>query len=807
MHRISYILYNYDNFRPQDFYVIGSNRILLNYITSVLPDLDVYGISQMTMEQLFTRLLYEDWDKAVQKIGVLDKKNLEACIKGSYAWFHDLEKFCEEYERNVIPMEDVVIPKTGVVLVTKERIEAYISERPMYSMQSKINGLTEMLQAKLDNELIGKSVTYSKEEKKELYHESKYHFGKDEWKGSVYDLYQDFLKSQREKGHNIFVTDETYDVYDLAALAFLYKRIKEIDGIREASHIIIDEAQDFGMMAYGCLTYCLRGCTYTIMGDVSQNIHYGYGLNDWEDLKKLILTGSEDSFGLLKKSYRNTVEISNFATEILRHGNFAIYPVEPIIRHGNEVIVSSYENEEKLIEEVANQIQIWQKDGHETIAVICKDEKESRTVSAKLGEIIKLADSNLETAIFEQGVMVLPVEYTKGLEFDAVILYDPSRDKYPEEDQYVKLLYVAATRALHELAVLHLGDLSDLIGKPVSAEKRMSLLKENSEPKKKVQFKKEEYVYSEEKKEDDLERYLQRTRKRYLQPKAEEETQQVAQEELTRKGEQKSKVLKKSETYGETDAATSPHTSTVLKQNNLKQTTSSSEQRISSQESKLSPKRIRESITGDNINPSSYPFNSIVDNTKLTPKGHSRIDCSIRWAKNMKKYFDFASNYGVLRIIPVEDNVIRVQFTRGQEADYDKGYWEYEPTNTVPFSARKSPTQYEVSTGALVIRIDKNTGVLHFFDKKGNLLLEEQAKLPRQIEVGTDGLQSWNYFDWKKNEKLKKMIRKKRRRQRSQRICRNRRCFPCQKRDRNSLQRAVQLSLILYSWIRPILPI
>lgn len=106
-------------------------------------------------------------------------------------------------------------------------------------------------------------------------------------------------------------------------------RIKENDGIREASHVIIDEAQDFGMMAYGVLAYCLRGCTYTIMGDVSQNIHFGYGLNEWKDLQELILTGPFDSFGLLKKSYRNTVEISDFATEILRHGNFPIYPVEP----------------------------------------------------------------------------------------------------------------------------------------------------------------------------------------------------------------------------------------------------------------------------------------------------------------------------------------------------------------------------------------------------------------------------------------------------------------------------------------------
>ncbi len=51
MHRISYILYNYaEDFKPEDFYIIGSNHILLNYITGVLPDLDVHGVKQMTMD-------------------------------------------------------------------------------------------------------------------------------------------------------------------------------------------------------------------------------------------------------------------------------------------------------------------------------------------------------------------------------------------------------------------------------------------------------------------------------------------------------------------------------------------------------------------------------------------------------------------------------------------------------------------------------------------------------------------------------------------------------------------------------------
>ena len=57
-------------------------------------------------------------------------------------------------------------------------------------------------------------------------------------------------------------------------------------------------------------------------------------------------------------------------------------------------------------------------------------------------------EEDLETAEFGEGVMVLPVAYTKGLEFDAVLLLDPTEEKYPENDGQVKLLYVAATRAL-----------------------------------------------------------------------------------------------------------------------------------------------------------------------------------------------------------------------------------------------------------------------------------------------------------------------------------------------------------------------
>lgn len=165
MHRISYILYNYaDDFRPEDFYIIGSNHILLNYITSVLPELDVYGIKQMTMEQLFTRLLYEDWDDKKYSIHEVSKNDSRNSIKGSKEWFEALEKFCLDYEEKSIPRDEVYMEKTGNLLVGKVLIDTYLHDNPLLSMQSKILMLNEIIYSKYENEVLGKEVKFPAKE-------------------------------------------------------------------------------------------------------------------------------------------------------------------------------------------------------------------------------------------------------------------------------------------------------------------------------------------------------------------------------------------------------------------------------------------------------------------------------------------------------------------------------------------------------------------------------------------------------------------------------------------------------------------
>lgn len=786
MHRISYILYNYEeDFRPEDFYIIGSNHILLNYITSVLPELDVYGIRQMTMEQLFIRLLYEDWDEEKYTVHTIDRADEKNSIKGGSGWFFDLENFCRTYEAEQIPREPVRLEKTGTLLLDAEYIDNYCREQSTLSMEGKMCMLNDILLAKFENEVSGKEVTFPAREKKALKRKYEKYFGDGKWRGSIFDLYLQFLEQQAEKGKAVEVPENSFDVYDLAALAYLYKRIKENDPVREASHVVIDEAQDFGMMAYQVLHYCLRDCTYTIMGDTSQNIHFSYGLNDWEELKKLILTGTYDAFGVLRKSYRNTVEISDFANEILRHGDFAIYPVEPVLRHGTAVRKEAFDDEAALLAAGVQTIKAWQAQGYETIAVVCRDEAEAADTARKLKQYVPVVEEDLETAEFGEGVMVLPVAYTKGLEFDAVLLLDPTEEKYPENDGQVKLLYVAATRALHELAVLYTGELTGILAKEAPKGRH------NQE------FAMETLTKAKEYEKISL-----------TQKEAREENRAIGIQEMDERNSHGPKriVIKPEQRPGMALGNTSTTGTAVMAKGSTatrRAAAETGEEIAAKTMQQRAPEGVLSIFAGaayhgkaggkapgsrrsagtqagmqygtgtagvqsvkrpggagmvpgeaektERLNTSPYAFGAIPENELLRIKGHSKIKCAVKWAKKGKSAVEIASMYGILRITPITPEVIRISFVKGVTAKVQDTYWKPKADTAFPWSAKESKTAVLVETEKLRVMVEKKDGAVQFLTPDNKPILSEKRDEPRMI----DGGMTWTFFDWSGSEKLK----------------------------------------------------
>jgi len=113
---------------------------------------------------------------------------------------------------------------------------------------------------------------------------------------------------------------------------------------------------------------------------------------------------------------------------------------------------------------------------------------------------------------------------------------------------------------------------------------------------------------------------------------------------------------------------------------------------------------------------------------------------------------DFVSNYGTLRVTPVTEEIVRVQFIRGQAASFAEGRWQYTGGERTQFTTRENPMVFEILTKKLVVRVEKKTGALSFLNRKGELLFKESAKEPHQIEP--DVAKTWNYFEWAKNERI-----------------------------------------------------
>lgn len=456
LHRISYVLYNYEEkYKPSEFCIVGSSDMLLNYISSGLPELDVSHVRQMRMDVFLPYLMGKSWKKKYQMI----PEDVMAPTKSKLSFVQALEEFLDIWKQRYLSLSVIKDAELGTLLS-----EANMKETRDRNPQLSLLQLEKLLNTRIASRI--KFLCTEKEEnyKKQKLQEYKKYFDSAKHKWTEVQIYREFLfwlMENKNFEHSNWdetlchINKDAFDLYDTAALCLIWKRILKKKDADEFSQIVIDEAQDFGVMIYYVMKQVLDTCYFTIMGDVSQNIRYETGMNDWEDLKQVLFQKEQDSFYLLAKSYRNTIEISKCAGKVLEKASQGSYKIQPVIRHGQEVQVEIREGEalHGLLKTTVAKVQ---KQGFETIAVVCREEEEAKNVRKILG-------IQEETQDFHNGVMVLPVTLTKGLEFDAVILWKADGEHYGENPKEAKLLYVAITRALHQLYFLGDKPLSGLL--------------------------------------------------------------------------------------------------------------------------------------------------------------------------------------------------------------------------------------------------------------------------------------------------------------------------------------------------------
>ncbi|OKP83149.1 RNA polymerase recycling motor HelD [Paenibacillus sp. P32E] len=248
------------------------------------------------------------------------------------------------------------------------------------------------------------------------------------------------------------------ELYYEDATPYLY--LKElVEGARtntQVRHIFIDEGQDYSMFQYEFLKRLFPRARMTVLGDFGQAIFTQATNLQRMDSPLIQLYGeAATSQFLLIRSYRSTRPIVEFTKSLLPGGD-AIVPFD---RNGRKPSLLKMECSEKRAERIAADLAVLQAEGCTSIAVITKTAAESReayeTLTAGGSKELRLITKNTPT--FEKGTLVIPAYLAKGVEFDAVLIYDASPQSYDRESER-KLFYTACTRAMHRLLLYTTGE-------------------------------------------------------------------------------------------------------------------------------------------------------------------------------------------------------------------------------------------------------------------------------------------------------------------------------------------------------------
>jgi DNA helicase II / ATP-dependent DNA helicase PcrA len=244
---------------------------------------------------------------------------------------------------------------------------------------------------------------------------------------------------------------------DVTPYLYFMDRIKARRAYSKIRHLFIDEAQDYSPFQMAYIRELFPNSKMTLLGDVNQGI-YAHALTSPSVLKgDMDLSDRTETITLLR-SYRSTRQIVDFTKDIIAGGD----KIEPFNRNGEKPMVSVVTQQKTHHEKIIQSIENMQQRGHQTIAIICKTMEESKSVFAALKDELPVQLMDQETYTFKKGLLVIPAYLAKGIEFDAVIIYDASKKRYSRESER-NLFYTACTRAMHELHLFSLGDVSPFI--------------------------------------------------------------------------------------------------------------------------------------------------------------------------------------------------------------------------------------------------------------------------------------------------------------------------------------------------------
>ncbi|OCA88932.1 RNA polymerase recycling motor HelD [Pseudobacillus wudalianchiensis] len=526
LQRIAYLLYKYrDSLNADQIILFSPNSMFNSYVSNVLPELGEENMQQVTFQEYLDHRLskqfqiehpYDQLEYVLTASNTPVYKSRVASIrfKASTAFFEAIHSYRKSLELAGMVFKGISF--RGTSIVTAQQIaDRFYSHDTSLRFHNRLEKLKDWLIKQIEEaEKAERKKPWVQEEiellSNEEYHEAYTYLAKKrgfkeediadydmepkalaqlivrqkltplrkrirafrfiDIKGIYKQLFVDPLQIQQwlEKTPaewtdicrlTVNALDEDKLLYEDATPFLLMKEL--ILGFQTNSsikHIIVDEAQDYSPFQFEFLKRLFPWAKMTVLGDFNQAIFaHASEMVDFQTLTSLY-GSAETNVINLTRSYRSTKPIIEFTRRLIPNGDRIV----PFERDGKRPVLTQLSDHADLHRCIASKVADWRQQGYHSIAIICKSAEESNRAYEALSSIedIKLLkNGSLE---YEQGVVVIPSYLSKGIEFDAVIIYDASQQVYGDESLR-RVFYTACTRAMHDLQLYSVGEPSPLL--------------------------------------------------------------------------------------------------------------------------------------------------------------------------------------------------------------------------------------------------------------------------------------------------------------------------------------------------------
>ncbi|MEU4101032.1 HelD family protein [Streptomyces tanashiensis] len=468
LHRVAYLLYAHrERLARTGTLVIGPNRSFLHYIEQVLPALGELEVQQATVDDLVAHVEVRGTDEAATAVVKGDARMAEVLrravrshvtlpteslmvVRGSRRWrvpAYELEEMVRELldrdirygaAREALPQRiahAVLVRMEEAGEAPDDRVQNAVARNT--AVKAVVKECWPLVEpAKLVLRLLS-DAGFLAEHAEGLLTE-------DEQKLLLWTKPARSVRTAKWSAADAVLIDETKDL---------------VERTHSLGHVVLDEAQDLSPMQYRAVgRRCTTGSA-TVLGDLAQ------GTTPWatESWAQALghLGKPEAVVEELTAGFRVPREVIAYASRLLPHMSPGLAAVESVRENPGSLTVRRTEDLDA--DTVAACVEALAHEG--SIGLIAADARIAPLAEALAAAGLAYLSPGEETTA-ESRLTLVPASLAKGLEYDYVVLDEPAAvvDGEPDERTGLRRLYVALTRAVSGLTVVHSAAIPEQLG-------------------------------------------------------------------------------------------------------------------------------------------------------------------------------------------------------------------------------------------------------------------------------------------------------------------------------------------------------